>query len=134
MTMEKRQSETLRLEERSDDAKIRRSFERRIVLMLGVLLLMIGAVGAGELSRIQTAAKNTPVLERLDDQTRIIKDTVDPGGKRFKQSRESGAASVQAVNEITVLAAYCAKVNNDLPEIQQCVRDEYLRLHPPSAP
>lgn len=107
--------------------------DRREVLMaviLVMILLMVGAIGASEVSRIQRSQQNTPILERIQEQTAIIKDTVDPGGERFQRAQRSTTASIGSINEITVLAAYCAKTNTELPMIQACVQSEYLKLHP----
>lgn len=110
-------------EERKDRREI------LMAVMLVVLLLMMGGIGASELSRITTAAKNTPILNQIKDQTAIIKDTVDPGGKRFQRAQAAGAASVATVNEITVLTVFCAKTHDELVDIRECVQMEYLKLH-----
>lgn len=100
--------------------------DRRIALLVTFLALVVGALAAASVAGLTLTKSNNDVLE-------IVKDSVDPGGKRFQRGQEQTAAAVGAINEITILAAYCAKASTDLSTIQGCVRAEYARMHPETA-
>lgn len=99
--------------------------DRRISLFaLGVGVLM-GGFGTVVTTSLYQSRDNNAVLD-------IIKDSVDPGGRRFQEGQSRTAAAVGTINEISVYAAYCASRHAELPAIEGCVRAEYARAHPPT--
>lgn len=55
--------------------------------------------------------------------THVIRDCTDPGGRCYKDARQSAKDNVKLLNDTTVAAAYCAKQpqNDALEEIRQCI-------------
>lgn len=101
--------------------------DRRIALLVTFLALVVGALAAATVTGLAQTHSNGEVLN-------IVKDSVDPGGKRFQRGQEQTATAVSSINEISVYAAYCAHQSSDLKAIEGCVRAEYARAHPPSVP
>lgn len=97
--------------------------DRRIALLVAFLAILVGALTAATVSGVYESRSNGDVLK-------IVKDSVDPGGKRFQRGQDQTAGAVRSINEISVLAAYCAHRSSDLPSIQACVLSEYGRAHP----
>lgn len=98
--------------------------DRRIALIVTFLALVVGAMAAATGAGIYQGKSNGDVLG-------IIKDSVDPGGKRFQRGQEQTATAVSSINEVSVYASYCAQQTpKDLAAIQGCVRAEYARAHP----
>lgn len=98
--------------------------DRRIALLVTFLALVIGSLAAASTAGFVQSRTNNDVLG-------IIKDSVDPGGKRFQAGQERTASAVGSINEVSVYASYCAQQTpKDLAAIQGCVRAEYARAHP----
>lgn len=97
--------------------------DRRIALLVTFLALVVGALAAATVVGISQSQSNGEVLA-------IIKDSVDPGGKRFQRGQAQTAEAVGQINEVTQLAVFCAKKYDDVPSIQGCVLYEYRRAHP----
>lgn len=97
--------------------------DRRIALLVTFLALLIGALAAATVVGIGQSHSNGEILS-------IIKDSVDPEGRRFQEGQARTADAVASINEVTQLAVYCGQKYTDVPTIQGCVLYEYRKAHP----
>lgn len=92
--------------------------------------MVLGGLAAVGVSSLVQGRDNGSDITAQAEILHIIKDSVDPGGKRFQRGQAQTAAAVSSINEISVLAAHCAHKHQDLVAIQVCVQIEYQRMHP----
>lgn len=104
--------------------------DRRITAAFALGGVVFGVFAATSVGSLRQSRDNNTGIDSAAETLAIIKDSVDPDGRRFQEGQARTAAAVSAINEISVLAAYCAKSNQELIAIQGCVRAEYVKMHP----
>lgn len=108
--------------------------DQRIGIILASIAMLLAAIVAVEAVRLQRGNQTRAVINRIDEVTAIVKDSVDPGGVRFKRGQDQTAAAITSINEVTQLAVYCGQKYTDIPSIQGCVLYEYRKAHPVPVP
>lgn len=105
-------------------------FRRRIMLALMVIAVLMGGVLTVESWRFVSGQRTREQIETQSVTLDIIRDTVDPGGSRYNRAQAAQTNAVGSINEISVIAAYCAKQFESLENIRECVAAEYQKLNP----
>lgn len=101
--------------------------DRRLGLLIAFLALVVGAMAATTTASLRQSRSNGELLDNSTEVIEIIKDSVDPGGKRFKRGQAQTAAVVGQLNDVTVIAAYCGHQFKTLPEVRSCVASEFSK-------
>lgn len=105
-----------------------RSIYRTLLIALGVLI--IAAQAAGLVLLIVRQDTNTgksdrtlSILQGVQATNRFIINCTTPGHKCYEDSHHNTASTIQQLDEVIVLANFCAGVpgNNTLAKVRACV-------------
>lgn len=108
--------------------------DRKITLAFALAGMLLGGLVAMTAAGLGQGRDNEASLNETHELLEIVKDSVEPDGKRYQRGQAQTAAAVSTINEITILAAHCAKKHDDLVEIKICVQVEYERMRPATTP
>ena len=98
------------------------------LMLVGITLAAMLALLVLSVARTATAVDRIEELAELNRRNgdRVI-DCTTPKGQCFEESQRRTGAAVGTINEITVLAAYCAHEHESEPEIRTCIEDNLDR-------
>lgn len=98
-----------------------------IVRSLIALVIVVGAAVSLDAARLYQSRHNGDVLA-------IIRDTVDPGGARYRAGQIAQARALsfleQSNRDANAVAIFCAHAvpSGDVAQIKTCVDDEFAKL------
>lgn len=116
----------------------RELFVRRalIFISVGVVLAVLGITAFTAVAIRNQQVDRAPVTDGIAEQTAVIKDCTEPGGKCYDRSQRQLRSTIQELNQFGAVVAACASGSDPVSydEIIVCATEQIRRLTAPGRP